>query len=71
MICWGKVGRALRARCSDGSENRPYLDAARSARSADPTHYNRGSLEPAAEGRTADTREADAPMAVTRHLRAF
>ena len=24
MICWGKVGRALRARCSDGSENRPY-----------------------------------------------
>ena len=24
MICWGKVGRALRARCSDGSENRLY-----------------------------------------------
>ena len=40
MIGWGKVGRALRARRSDGSENRPYLDAARSARSADPTRCN-------------------------------
>jgi hypothetical protein len=68
MICWGKVGRALRARCSDGSENRPYLDAARSARSADPTRYNRGNPEPAAEGRTTDSRKADAPMAVTCHL---
>ena len=67
MIGWGKVGRALRARRSDGSENRPYLDAARSARSADPTRYNRGSPKPAAEGRTADTREADAPVAVTCH----
>ena len=32
-----------------------------------PTHYNRGNLEPAAEDRTADTRKADAPVAVTRH----
>ena len=50
MIGWGKVGRALRARRSDGSENRPYLDTARSARSADPTYYSRGNLEPPAEG---------------------
>jgi len=29
---------------------------------------SRGNLEPAAEGRTADSRKADAPVAVTRHL---
>jgi len=29
---------------------------------------SRGSLEPAAEGRTADSRKADAPVAVTCHL---
>jgi hypothetical protein len=28
---------------------------------------SRGNLEPAAEGRTADPRKADAPVAVTRH----
>jgi len=28
---------------------------------------SRGSLEPATEGRTADFRKADAPVAVTRH----
>ena len=29
---------------------------------------SRGNPEPAAEGRTADTRKADAPVAVTCHL---
>ena len=32
---------------------------------------SRRNPEPAAEGRTADTRKADAPVAVTRHLKMF
>jgi hypothetical protein len=53
-----------------GPESASYvcIFAARSARSADPTYYSCGNLEPVAEGRTADTRRADAPVAVTSHL---